>query len=372
MKFVARTVDINKSRSPILRKVYSDTVAGILDSLDPSEDIDSIWTNQRFTVPYEKIGQAAIAERSDNWGVSSLGVERFWELGCEGKGIRVGIADSGLDFSHPTFGQTKIVEFADFDLITGDISKSIPFDSGWHGTHCAAILAGTEPDGMRRGVAPKVDLYVAKVLEGWEGSELSVASALTWFREVGCDVVSLSLGNPGQHDSWIEEISCLIDSGCLVVSASGNEFGQVYPTRSPANYGLEGLLSVGACRNGGKVWHRSGGSVIKWGEDSYFGTKQVIVPDLVAPGAEILSAAPGGTYRNESGTSMATPHVAGLAALTIQLIRQKGSSISPADLKRLFLSSTVDKGESGHDIRYGAGILSGQLLLSGAREFLSS
>ena len=372
MKFIARIRGKEKSSASLQRKVYSETVSGILEAISPHEEVDRIWTNKRFTVPYESIGQAAISDKEDNWGINALCVQEFWRLGCKGEGVRVGIADSGLDDSHPVFNQTKVIEFCDFDLETGRKTKAKPFDSGWHGTHCGAILAGIESGGMGRGVAPKIDLYVAKVLEGWEGSELSVASALEWFSEVGCDVVSLSLGNPGLHDGWVEEIESLIKSGCLVVSASGNEFGQVYPTRSPGNYGLDGMLSVGASRDSGAVWHRSGGSIVHWSEDSYFGKKQVIVPDLVAPGAGILSASPDGSYRIESGTSMAAPHVAGLAALTIQLLRQGGRNISPTELKSLFMMSTVDKGEPGHDIRFGAGLLSGLSLLNRAQELLSA
>ena len=368
--FIARISSLDANGTLHRRKHFATSFEGIAEALGENESVERIWTNERFTVPYSFVGAAAASEGDENWGVRYLNPQLFWNLGCRGEGIKVGIADSGIDLQHKALQNTQIKGFAEFDLATGNIITTTPFDGGWHGTHCSAILAGEGSAQVLRGIAPNVSLYVAKVLEDWEGSFLSVGRALEWFKESGCDVISLSIGNPGTHEVWLDEITDLINSGAVVIAASGNEFGQTYPTRSPGNYGLSGLISVGAHGSNDQIWHRSGGGVVKWREDSYFGERFVNVPDIAAPGAAIVSAAPNGEYRLESGTSMATPHVAGMVALSLQLLRNGGQSIRPGELHKLIVESALDKGDLGYDIRFGSGTLSGNKLLSKLQSLL--
>jgi subtilisin family serine protease len=350
----------------IQRKINAESIEDILSSTRPDETIKRIWTNQVFTVPYAPIGAANASEEEENWGIDALQVDKFWNLNIRGQGIKVGIADSGIDPTHPAFSECNIEKFAEFDLNDGKIVRTDAFDSGFHGTHCAAILAGNSGDKIKRGVAPNVSLYVAKVLEEWDGSIVSVSEGLNWLRQQGCDIVSLSFGRPGSYDVWATEISDLIANNCLVVAASGNEYNETYPTRSPANYGLDGLLSVGAHSEKLKIWPASGGGEVKWKSDTVLGDRLVQVPTISAPGQSIVSAAPNNKYRRESGTSMAAPHVAGMAALVLQLLRGRNIPSSPSILSNLITTSVEDLGEVGRDYRYGYGALNGGALLENA------
>lgn len=370
MKYLARVLKSGLDHPA--EKIVAPTLASILNSVGGDEErVLRVWENERFTVPYSRVGAAAIVERTENWGVDAIAAGRFWERGFLGEGINVGIADSGLDKSHSVFEHTNLINFADFSLETGEIVGDDPYDSGWHGTHCASILAGAESDSMGRGVAPQCNLFVAKVLDGWDGSVLSVSKALRWFVENDCDVVSLSIGNPGTHDVWFEEMLDLVSSGCVAIVAAGNEYGEAYPTRSPGNYGIDGTISVGASKSDQGIWHRSGGGVVSWPSIGGAASRDVLVPDIVAPGAAIAGASPNHEYRVESGTSMATPHIAGLAALAIQRSRSAGYEITPDELKRVMLESCSDLGEPGADTRYGAGLFSGELLFDKLGEILS-
>lgn len=132
------------------------------------------------------------------------------------------------------------------------------------------------------------------------------------------------------------------------------------------------MLSVGAHHNNDVIWHRSGGGVVSWANTSSLGGRVVHVPDVAAPGAAIIGASPNNSYRMESGTSMATPQVAGMAALVIQMIRSEGATISPSSLKKLITKSVLDRGQPGRDERFGEGLLSGELLYRNTQNYLIS
>jgi subtilisin len=152
-------------------------------------------------------------------------------------------------------------------------------------------------------VAPGARLLTAEVVEGGD----SIARALggmEWVLSNGGRVLNMSLGWPNYTDSFLDIIDALRANECLPVVASGNDFEG--STRSPGNYVQ--ALSVGALGPNGRVAPFSSSEVMDRVQDR-------TVPDIVAPGADIWSAAPGGGFKMNQGTSMATPHVAGLAAL---------------------------------------------------------
>ena len=190
------------------------------------------------------------------------------------------------------------------------------------------------------------------------------------------DVVSLSLGWPGLHEEWAAPIQALLDAGVVVVAAVGNEFTSagVPKTRSPANFLTEPrdaadgiLIAVGAHDRTGAIWDDSGGGQIDWANvkvgqtdgstrPSIFATMPPrIVPALVGPGVDIVSATPGDKYFATAGSSMATPHIAGLLALVLCGLRTHDPSTRPRAAADLVLANLTDVPPVGIDIRSGGG-----------------
>ena len=247
--------------------------------------------------------------RTATWGLLATGAAASR---LTGRGVRLAVLDTGLDLNHPDFSDREIVSRS---FVEGEGVQDVQ----GHGTHCAGTAAGAALiDGQTRyGVAGEAQLYVGKVLnDTGAGREGDILAALVWAVEEGCEIVSLSLGRsvrPGEARTpeYEEAGAYALERGSLVVAAAGNdsrrEYGFVAPVSEPANApsilavaALDPLLSVAPFSNGGV--EGEGGEV-----------------DLSGPGVGVLSAAPmPRRYASFDGTSMACPHVAGIAALLAQ------------------------------------------------------
>jgi subtilisin len=238
----------------------------------------------------EENGQV-MAMETVPWGVERIGAPVV-QRDFTGTGINVAVLDTGIDSRHEDLHVCGGASF-----VGGDHE-----DRNGHGTHVAGTIAGL---GTRRGVvgvAPGARLYAAKVLDDeGVGTWLSVARGIEWAVRQGMRVTNLSLGSP--QPSRTLELACreAADAGVLLVGAAGNS-GAPAGTGSSVNYpaAFEEVIAVAASdrRNRRTPWSSAGPEV-----------------ELIAPGADILSAAPGNRYAELSGTSMASPHVAGAAAL---------------------------------------------------------
>lgn len=245
-----------------------------------------------------------------SWGVARLGVASLWEKGLTGKGILIGHLDTGVDVTHPALTQSVDV-FAEFDLIGEEVpaaggAAAAPRDTGSHGTHTAGILNGQPHEGLTFGVAPGAKLASAIVIEGGDVPARTIA-ALDWTIGQGCRVVNLSLGVRGFHPQFATILGLVKQRNVLPVVAVGNEGAQT--SRSPGNH--QEVISVGAIDEQNAVWLFSSSQTLPT-------TPKRGVPDLAAPGVAIWSSAPNGKLIPLSGTSMATPHVSGLAALLME------------------------------------------------------
>lgn len=249
---------------------------------------------------------ARFDESSVTWGLQAVQVPTS-TLG--GAGIKVAVLDTGFDDSHPDFRGRVITKklFA---------SRSSTDDTHGHGTHCIGTACGPlRPASVPRyGIAHEAEIYAGKVLgdDGF-GTDRSIIAGMDWALGEGCHVISMSLGAPtnagDQPNEDYEQIGqvCL-DAGTLVVAAAGNDSerpGFIAPVASPANAST--IMAVGAIDRRMRVAGFSCGGV---------NAGQAV--DLAAPGVDILSCLPGGGYDRWDGTSMATPHVAGVAALIAQ------------------------------------------------------
>ncbi|MEP6925639.1 MAG: S8 family serine peptidase [Pyrinomonadaceae bacterium] len=268
----------------------------------------------------------AASSQKKNWGIESLKVKQVWDAGFTGKGIFVGHLDTGVDGSHPAL-KNAIASFARFDAL-GREEKPAPKakDSDEHGTHTAATIAGRTASGVEIGIAPEAMLASAEVIEGGD-VVARVLGGMDWAVGKGIKVLSMSLGLRGWWQDFLPLTRLLRARNILPVFAVGNEFAGT--SRSPGNYAQ--ALSVGA--------YDKNIQMADFSCSQRFNRKRdPLVPDLVAPGVDILSARPGGGYQLMSGTSMATPHIAGLAALLWQA--KPHATVSQIE-KAIFASCTL-------------------------------
>lgn len=253
----------------------------------------------------ERIAAAKLTTRN-TWGIRKLRIPALWNQGLTGQGVLVGHLDTGVDGKHPCFKRGAIEHFAEFDMMGFEAPARDPYDSDVHGTHTAATIAGRPVRGRSVGVAPEAGLASALVIEG--GNVVArVLAGMDWAVGHGVRVLSASLGFPGYVGDFLGLTRIMRNRNVLPVFAVGNDMPGT--SRSPGNY-VE-ALSVGAVDSQGHVARFSSSQLFQRDRDP-------IVPDLVAPGVGVISAKPRGGYQEMDGTSMATPHVAGLAALLWQ------------------------------------------------------
>jgi subtilisin family serine protease len=250
--------------------------------------------------------RAATLATAHTWGLERLGAPALWQRGLTGRGVLVGHLDTGVDGRHPSLAGA-VAHFAEFDLMGREVTPPAkPRDSDQHGTHTAATIAGRAVNGRHVGMAPGATLASAAVIEGGD-AVARVLGGMDWALGKGVRVLSLSLGFRGYWPDFLAVTRILRRKGVLPAFAVGNEYAG--SSRSPGNYSE--ALSVGACDGKGQV--------AGFSSSQRFDRKlDPIVPDLVAPGVDVVSAKPGGGYQSMDGTSMATPHVAGLAALLLE------------------------------------------------------
>jgi subtilisin len=264
-----------------------------------------VGTPQLELIRPERV-RAASARGQQTWGIHRLGIPSLWDQGLTGKGVLVGHLDTGVDGTHPAL-RRAIASFAEFDSLGRQVVPNPdPRDSDDHGTHTAATIAARSVDGHHVGVAPGAKLASAIVIEGGQ-IVARVLGGMDWTVAQGVRVLNMSLGLPGWVDDFLPIMQIVRERGVLPVFAVGNEGPGT--SRSPGNYTES--LSVGAFDRGEQLAWFSSSQRFKRKEDP-------TVPDLVAPGVGVISARPGGGFQAMDGTSMATPHIAGLVALLLE------------------------------------------------------
>ena len=248
---------------------------------------------------------AVLSELETTWGLQATKVV---DSPFSGGGIKVAVLDTGLDLNHPDFADRKITS----KEFVGDGSVR---DGNGHGTHCIGTAMGAFNPSIlpRYGIAYNAEIFVGKVLsDRGSGSDRTILAGMEWAIANGCQIISMSLGArvfPGQSYSRIFENvgRRALRNGTLIIAAAGNDSDRprrIQPVSHPANCpsimavgALDSLLEVAPFSNGGL--NNQGGQI-----------------DIAAPGVNVYSSYPMPTrYRRLSGTSMATPHVAGIAAL---------------------------------------------------------
>jgi subtilisin len=251
---------------------------------------------------------AAKLTREVSWGIESMHIPALWQQGITGAGILIGHLDTGVDGNHPVFRKKDaIAHFAEFDDLGREITPApIAYDSQYHGTHTAATIVGRAVSGKSVGVAPGAQLASAIVIEG--GNTIArVLGGMDWAVGLEVRILNMSLGFRGYWGDFLPLTQLLRARNILPVFAVGNEGPGT--SRSPGNY--PEALSVGAYDRQGRVAPFSSSQRL-------LQPTKLLVPDLLAPGVGIISAKPRGGYQVMDGSSMAAPHISGLAALLME------------------------------------------------------
>ena len=270
-----------------------------------------------------------------NWAQKLLGIHNLW-VKTQGEDVNVCIMDTGIDPDHIDL-KDAILDVKDF---TGDGIE----DLNGHGTHCAGVIAARKNDAGFIGVAPKAKLLVAKVMANdGNGSFEWIKGGIDWAVASGAHIISMSISGPTTSNILYKAVHRALEKGVFLICAAGNE-GSLYQNSIgyPARYGS--VIAVASHdENGNPSGFSSQGGEI----------------DVMAPGSRIWSTYKDGGYAELSGTSMATPFVAGLSALILSKHLKDKTSKTPVenneDLRNHLLRMASHPGF--HDNKSGYGVL---------------
>ena len=329
---------------------YSYNIVPAVAASVPESAIQGLLNNSKVTsVELDGTVYAVDTELDNAWGVKRIGSGTVHDNGNKGTGVKIGIIDSGINYTHLDLDDVYV---GGYDFVQSD---SDPMDVYGHGTHVAGT-ACAEDNGLGVvGVAPECALYALRVLnDDGVGSWSATVAAMDWAVINGTQVVNLSLGSSQDPGATVKAAFDNAEAAGLIIVAaggnSGNPAGKGNNVIYPAKYASVIAVAATDSNDQRASWSSTGAEI-----------------ELAAPGVSVLSTwndadSPHDPqpicvdevcyYKYGSGTSMASPHVAGVAALVI------AAGVTDNDEVRAIMNSTAqDLGSSGRDPQYGYGLV---------------
>ena len=239
--------------------------------------------------------------------------------GVTGENVTIAVIDTGIDINHREF-RGRVVE--GYDFVDDDRTAE---DGNGHGTHVAGTIAGARDGSGITGVAYSANIMPIRVLgNSGSGSLANVIAGIRWAADNNADVINLSLGGADYSQAMFDAVQHASESGSVVVMAAGNSGNSSpdYPAAHAISYGIA-TGAVNQRREMASFSNRAGGHRMNY---------------VTAPGVNIYSSLPGGRYGRRSGTSMAAPHVAGIAGL----LRSHDPSLTSSDIENLLTQSSIN------------------------------
>lgn len=283
-------------------------------------------------------------EDVQDWGHKNIAIPEAWKI-ATGRGVKVAVLDTGADHDHRDL-KGRIVASKDF---TG--SRTGPHDVHGHGTHTAGTVGAAKNGVGMVGVAPDCGLLVGKVLnDRGSGSNRWIAAGIDWATESGADVISMSLGGPDPDALTHEAIKRATAKGIIVCCSAGNSGPSDGTEGFPAGYPESVSVAASDVNDAIARFSSRGRNVA-----------------VAAPGVNVRNCYPGDRYATMSGTSMACPHVAGVAALYVQWAKANGVKPSATDFKARLAKTCRDLPPAGRDNASGFGLIQAPKLFEGGK-----
>lgn len=324
----------------LVNAIQARVTAADLAELATRSEIARIAVNPRIALQRPVAAQLATSPQvpaAIEWGVAKIRAPEVWAQGVTGQGVVIGGQDTGYQWDHPALksqyrgwsGSSASHDYNWHDAIHEPAAPSCPADSpapcddDSHGTHTAGTFAGDDGVSNRIGVAPGAKWIGCRNMNSGEGTPARYIECMQWFLaptdlagnnanpDLAPDVISNSWGCPDYEgctvgDELVGAVETLVDAGIFFAAAAGND-GAGCSTIFDAPSTYDASFVVGSTTSADRVSGFSSRGPVS-GSDR-------VRPDVVAPGSDVRSSVPGNGYASMSGTSMATPHVAGAAAL---------------------------------------------------------
>ena len=365
--------------------LYFDATKTAIQELARRNDIEVIGFAKEYNwIPEEEASRPAAATREITQNVTQVHADQVWALGYTGQGVLVAVIDTGVNYNHVDIADHLWDGGLEFPYHGYDVKNhdNDPMDDHGHGSHCSGTVLGDGKAGSQTGMAPGATLMCVKCIgSDGNGGAQSISEGIQWAVEHGCDLFSMSLGiaNSTIPDRTLLRHTCeaALDAGIVAAIASGNEGAQTWMAPVPNNVRVPGScpppymdavqsenpgdltcsVCVGAVDyNDNAAYFTSRGPVTwqntEFGDYPYQPGIGLIRPDVCAPGVDIksLNYLSNTGYTTMSGTSMATPCVAGCMALMLS----KDINLMPSDVCRI-LEETALPLAQGKSNTYGFG-----------------